>query len=112
MERRFHFFGIDNFLAYTLASHTSCLTYCGFFWLISPDEPTRYGPRRKVTPMTLSDFYNEVARLADTDKTQISAADTKRVLAVAFSVLQKHDPATVLDLVSKGLAAAKKKEAK
>lgn len=59
--------------------------------------------------MNLTEFYNEVARLADTEKTHISAAETKRVLAVAFSVLQTQDAATVLDLVAKGLAAAKKK---
>jgi len=59
--------------------------------------------------MTLSEFYDEVARNADTAKTQISASETKRVLAVAFTVLQAHDPATVMDLVAKGLALAKKK---
>lgn len=59
--------------------------------------------------MTLSDFYNEVARQADTAKTQIGAADTKRVLATAFTILAKQDAATVLDVIAKGLATAKKK---
>ena len=59
--------------------------------------------------MNLNDFYNEVAKLADTDKTQIGAADTKRVLAVAFSVLAKLDAPTVVELLAKGLALAKKK---
>lgn len=59
--------------------------------------------------MTLGDFYNEVARLADTAKTKIGAADTKRVLAVAFSLLAKMDAADATDIVSKGLNTAKKK---
>ena len=59
--------------------------------------------------MTLTDFYNEVAKKTDTDKTAIGVADTKRVLAVAFSVLHTLPAADVLDLVAKGLAAAAKK---
>jgi hypothetical protein len=62
--------------------------------------------------MTLTDFYNEVARQADTDSQKIGASETKRVLAVAFSILQKHDTITVLQLITKGLENAKKKEAK
>ena len=61
--------------------------------------------------MTLTDFYNEVAKRTDTDKTAIGVADTKRVLAVAFSVLAKLDTAEVLDVLAKGLATAKKKDA-
>lgn len=61
--------------------------------------------------MTLTEFYDEVARRADTDKTQISAAVTKRVLSEAFGVLVAHDAATVADVVAKGLATAKKKAA-
>lgn len=59
--------------------------------------------------MTLNDFYNDVARKVDTDKTQINAAETKRVLSVAFTVLSKYDTATILELIAKGLANAKKK---
>ena len=59
--------------------------------------------------MTLSDFYNEVARQADTDTLKIGAADTKRVLATAFTILAKYDAATAFDLVGKGLATAVKK---
>ncbi len=68
-------------------------------------------PSYRAAPMTLSDFYNEVAGKTDTDKTAIGVADTKRVLAVAFTVLAKLDTPEVLDLVAKGLNAAKKKEA-
>ncbi len=59
--------------------------------------------------MTLTDFYNAVSRLTDTDKSAIGVADTKRVLAVAFSVLHTLPTADVLDVVAKGLAAAAKK---
>ena len=61
--------------------------------------------------MTLTDFYNEVSKLTDTDKTAIGVADTKRVLAVAFTVMSRLDTADVLDVIAKGLAAAKKKDA-
>lgn len=59
--------------------------------------------------MTLNDFYNEVSRKVDTGKTQINAAETKRVLSVMFTLLAKQDTATVFELVGKGLANAKKK---
>ena len=59
--------------------------------------------------MTLNDFYNEVARQADTGTLKIGAADTKRVLATAFTILAKQDAATVLELIGKGLTTAKKK---
>ena len=62
--------------------------------------------------MTLTDFYNEVSRHTDTDKTQIGVSDTKRVLAVAFSVMATMETAVVLDLVAKGVALAARKKAK
>lgn len=62
--------------------------------------------------MTLSDFYNEVSRHTDTDKQQIGVSDTKRVLAVTFTLLSKMDAAEVMTLVAKGLEQAKKKAAK
>jgi hypothetical protein len=61
--------------------------------------------------MTLTEFYNEVSKHTDTDKTAIGVADTKRVLAVAFAVLHTLPTADVLDLIAKGLAAAGKKAA-
>ena len=61
--------------------------------------------------MTLTEFYDEVARKADTPGTKIGAAETKRVLAVAFELMQGYDAATVLELIGKGLATAKKKAA-
>ena len=61
--------------------------------------------------MKLNDFYNAVAKRADTEKTSISAAETKRVLSEAFLVLASLDSAELLDTVAKGLAQAKKKGA-
>lgn len=61
--------------------------------------------------MNLSDFYNEVARRADTPKTQINVAEVKRVLSVAFQVLNEQAAPLVVELLGKGLAAAAKKKA-
>ena len=60
--------------------------------------------------MKLTDFYNEVARRVDTEKTSISVAETKRVLSEAFIVLSRMDAAEFADMVSKGVTQAKKKE--
>jgi chemotaxis protein CheY-P-specific phosphatase CheC len=62
--------------------------------------------------MKLSDFYNEVSKRVDTDKTAISVAETKRVLSEAFLVLAAMDAAEFADTVSKGVAQAKKKISK
>lgn len=59
--------------------------------------------------MKVTEFYNEVSRLVDTDKTKINVAETKRVLASAFLVLAKMDAADSADTIAKALAAAKKK---
>jgi hypothetical protein len=59
--------------------------------------------------MKLSEFYDEVARRADTDRTKITAADTRRVLSEAFKVLVKLDAATCSDELAKGLETAAKK---
>jgi hypothetical protein len=59
--------------------------------------------------MTLSEFYDSVARRADTAKTKITAADTRRVLSEAFKVLAALDSATFADVVAKGVTTAKKK---
>ncbi len=62
--------------------------------------------------MKLTDFYNTASRRADTDKTAISVAETKRVLSEAFLELAQMDAAEFADTVSKGVAQAKKKLAK
>lgn len=59
--------------------------------------------------MKLTDFYNEVSRRVDTDKTAISVAETKRVLSEAFLVLAGMDATESADTISKGLTTAKKK---
>ena len=61
--------------------------------------------------MTISDFYNEVARKADTDKTKINAAETKRVLSEAFKILAAMPGPDLMDILAKCIAnAAKKKD--
>lgn len=62
--------------------------------------------------MKLTDFYTEVSRRADTSKTQINAAETRRVLSEAFVVLSKLKAPEASDVIAKGLAAAVKKTAK
>ncbi|KAA1261043.1 hypothetical protein LF1_35870 [Rubripirellula obstinata] len=62
--------------------------------------------------MKLTDFYNEVSRRVDTDKTAISASETKRVLSESFLVLAAMDATELADTISKGLATAKKKLSK
>lgn len=60
--------------------------------------------KKKVS--TLNDIYNEVARKADTDGLQISVAETKRVLACFFDVLDEYKPTEAFDFVAKGLKRA------
>jgi hypothetical protein len=62
--------------------------------------------------MKVADFYNEVSRRVDMEKTKINVAECKRVLSEAFAVLAKMDAAEVLDTVAKGVAGAKKKAGK
>ena len=59
--------------------------------------------------MTVNDFYNEVSRKVDTEKTQIGVADTKRVLSEAFKVLASMPTAEAFDIVSKSIGNAAKK---
>ena len=62
--------------------------------------------------MKVSDFYNEVSRRVDTDKTQINAAETKRVLSQGFRLLQTMSADECADTIAKLLAAAAKANAK
>ncbi|MFI4874303.1 MAG: hypothetical protein ACIALR_03165 [Blastopirellula sp. JB062] len=62
--------------------------------------------------MKLTDFYNEVSRRVDTDKTAITAAETKRVLSEAFMLLAGMNAAEAADTIAKGLTTAQKKLAK
>ena len=53
---------------------------------------------------TLSSIYDQVARRSDTDGVKINAAETKRVLACFFDVLEEQPPTSVaFDIIKKGL---------
>jgi hypothetical protein len=60
--------------------------------------------------MNLNDFYNEVARKADTDRTQITAAETKRVLSEAFKILAAMKAADAAEVIAKGMQTAARKK--
>ena len=59
--------------------------------------------------MNINDFYNEVSRKVDTEKTQINAAETKRVLSEAFKILAAMPTAEAFDIISKSISNAAKK---
>ena len=58
---------------------------------------------------TLTEIYDKVAAKADTAKTQITVAETKRVLACFFDALEDYSAAEAMDLVAKGLKQAQKR---
>lgn len=60
--------------------------------------------------MTLNDFYNSVAKRADTAKTKINAAETRRVISEAFVVLSKMNSVDASNIVAKGIASGAKKK--
>lgn len=62
--------------------------------------------------MKVNDFYNEVARHADTEKTDINVADVKRVLSQGFRLLQKLSTEECADTIAKLLGTAAKANAK
>ena len=59
---------------------------------------------KKKTPTTanLNEIYNKVAAKADTDGLQINVAETKRVIASFFDVLEDYKAAEAFDFVAKG----------
>jgi hypothetical protein len=59
--------------------------------------------------MNINDFYNEVARKADTDKTAIGVVETRRVLSEAFKILAAMPTEQVFDIVGKCIANAANK---
>lgn len=65
---------------------------------------TRKASKKKAP--TLNDLYNQIAAKADTQNVKINAAETKRVLACFFDVLEDHQAAEAFDLVAKGLKRA------
>ena len=60
--------------------------------------------------MTTKDFYTEIQRTADTEGTQINAADVSRVLHLAFFALARMSSAGMCDTLSRCMQAARKKE--
>lgn len=64
--------------------------------------------KKKKAPAAgnLNQIYNEVARRADKEKIHINVAETKRVLACFFDVLEDQKPAVAFDLIAKGLKRA------
>lgn len=61
--------------------------------------------------MTLNEFHNEVARRTDTAKTKINAAETRRVISEAFTVLAGMSTPESSALIAKALASGAKKTA-
>lgn len=60
--------------------------------------------------MTLTEFYNEVSRKADTDPgTQINVAETKRVLSEAFLLMSEMETADAIGVLVAGMKRAKSK---
>jgi hypothetical protein len=59
-----------------------------------------------ATATSLADIYNEVSRRADKQKIHINVAETKRVLACFFDVLENQKPAVAFDIIAKGLQRA------
>ena len=55
---------------------------------------------------TLNSMYNEVSRRADTAGLSISAAETRRVLATFFDLLEDLDPREAFSVVAEGLKKA------
>ena len=56
--------------------------------------------------LTLNDIYNQVAAKADTKNVKINVAETKRVLACFFDVLEDYKAVDAFDFVAKGLKRA------
>ena len=66
--------------------------------------------KKAACTTNLNEFYNEVARRADTEGLKINAAETKRVIACFFDVLQHCPPTMAMDLIAKGLKRAAQRQ--
>ena len=58
---------------------------------------------------TLTEVYDQVSRKADLVGVEINVAETKRVLATFFDVLEDLPPVDAFDIVAKGLKQAQKR---
>jgi hypothetical protein len=54
----------------------------------------------------LNQLYDVVAKRADTAGVKITAAESRRVLACFFDVLEDLKPAEAFDVIAKGLSRA------
>ena len=69
-----------------------------------PKKKTKTATKKKA--LTLNDIYDQVSRKADTQGVKINVAETKRVLACFFDVLEDYKAADAFDFVAKGLKRA------
>ena len=61
---------------------------------------------KKKAARSLNEIYDKVAKKADTQGTHITVAETKRVLACFFDVLEDYSVEEAFDFVAKGLKRA------
>lgn len=62
--------------------------------------------------MSLNELYANVAKAVDTEGTEISAAETSRVIACLFDELAKLPPAEAMTLLARGMDLAGQRAAK
>lgn len=62
--------------------------------------------KKKKAAVSLNDIYNKVAARANTSGLEINAAETKRVLACFFDVLEDQSPSAAFDVIAKALKRA------
>ncbi len=55
---------------------------------------------------SINNTYDEVSWKADIEGVKITVAETKRILAYLFDVLEDYKPAEAFDFVAKGLKRA------
>ena len=67
-------------------------------------KTTKKATKKKAS--NLNDFYDQVAKKADTAGVKINVAETKRVIANIFDVLEDYKAAEAFDFVAKGLKRA------
>ena len=63
----------------------------------------------KEQTMDLNELYNRIAAKADTAGTQINAAETRRVLATFFDVLEDLSVFEATEVISRGLKEARER---
>ncbi len=60
----------------------------------------------KAAGPSLNDIYNKVAAKSDTEGVKINVAETKRLIACFFDVLEDLSANDAFDIVAKGLKRA------